>query len=65
MVGRDRRGGRESARINMGEASEVAYWTRAFGISQERLAAIIAKVGDRVDAVRAEIADARKRDQET
>jgi len=64
MVGRDRRGGRESARINTGEASEVEYWTKAFGISQERLAEIIAKVGDRVDAVRAEIADARKRDQE-
>jgi hypothetical protein len=62
MDGRDRRGGRERARINMGEATEVQYWTKAFGISQDHLAEIVTKVGDRVDAVRAEIADARKRD---
>ena len=61
MVGRDRRGGRESARINLGEASEAEYWAKALGVSTERLAAIIDKVGDRVDAVRAEIAEERTR----
>ena len=61
MVGRDRRGGRESARINLGEPSEAEYWAKALGVSTERLAAIIEKVGDRVDAVRAEIAEERAR----
>jgi hypothetical protein len=56
MNSRDRRAG-DRARINMGEASEVQYWTKMLGVSQERLAAIIEKVGDRVEAVRAEIAE--------
>jgi len=61
MVGRDRRGGRDRARINLGEASEAEYWAKALGVSTERLAAIIEKVGDRVEAVRAEIAEERSR----
>lgn len=61
MVGRDRRGARESARINLGEASEAEYWAKALGVSTERLTALIGKVGDRVDAVRAEIAEERAR----
>ena len=61
MVGRDRRGGRDSARINLGEPSEAEYWAKALGVSTERLAAIIGKVGDRADAVRAEIAEERAR----
>ena len=56
MDDRDRRGGRERARINLGEAYEAEYWCKALGVSKERLAAIIEKVGDRVEAVRAEIA---------
>jgi Protein of unknown function (DUF3606) len=60
MVGRDRRG-RDSARINLGEPSEAEYWAKALGVSKERLAATIAKIGDRVDAVRAEIAEERTR----
>ena len=65
MVGRDRRGGRESARINLGEASEAEYWAKALGVSTEHLAAIIEKVGDRVEAVRAEIAEERARRRDT
>jgi hypothetical protein len=61
MVGRDRRGGRDRARINLGEASEAEYWAKALGVSTERLAALIEKVGDRVEAVRAEIAEERAR----
>jgi len=61
MVGRDRRGGRDRARINLGEASEAEYWAKSLGISAERLAAIIEKVGDRVEAVRAEVAEERAR----
>ena len=55
------RGGRERARINMGEPYEVDYWTRALGISKEKLAAIVAKVGDRVEAVRREIGEESER----
>ena len=51
----------DSARINLGESSEAEYWAKALGVSTERLAAIIEKVGDRVDAVRAEIAEERAR----
>ena len=61
MVGRDRRGGRDRARINLGEASEAEYWAKALGVSTERLAEISEKVGDRVDDVRAEIAEERAR----
>ena len=43
----------------MGEAYEVEYWS--LGVSKERLAAIVQKVGDRVDAVRAEVAAERER----
>ncbi len=64
MVGRDRRGGRDRARINLGEASEAAYWANALGVSTERLTAIIDKVGDRVEAVRAEIAEERARSRD-
>ena len=56
----DSRGRRDRARINLGEAYEVEYWSKSLGISKERLAAIVQKVGDRVDAVRAEVAAARE-----
>jgi hypothetical protein len=55
------RGGRERARINMGEPSEVDYWSRTLGVSTEKLAAVVAKVGDRVEAVRREISEERER----
>ena len=51
---------RDRARINLGEAYEIEYWSKSLGISKERLAAIVQKVGDRVDAVRAEVAAARE-----
>jgi hypothetical protein len=54
---RARRGAQDRARINTGEPSEIEYWTKALGVSKERLAAIIDKVGDRVEAVRGEIAE--------
>jgi hypothetical protein len=60
MVGRDRRG-RDSARINLGEPSEADYWAKSLGVSTERLAEIVKQVGDRVDAVRAHIAEERGR----
>ena len=61
MKSRDRRAGGDRARINMGEDSEVQYWAKTLGVSKERLVAIIEKVGDRVDAVRGEIAGQNRR----
>ena len=52
----DSRRRRERARINLGEAYEVEYWCETLGISKEHLTAIGEKIGDQVDAVRAEAA---------
>jgi hypothetical protein len=40
-------------RINVLEESDIVYWTRELGISRERLAEAIEKVGGRVADVRA------------
>lgn len=40
-------------RINVLVESELAYWTRELGVSRERLAEAIGKVGGRVADVRA------------
>lgn len=42
----------DARRINMNQAHEVAYWTRALGISEVRLQSIINKVGNSVVAVK-------------
>lgn len=42
----------DARRINMNQAHEVAYWTRALGISEVRLRSIINKVGNSVVAVK-------------
>jgi len=52
---RRRRGPQDRSRINMGEDYEVEYWTKTFGISKDRLAEIVKKVGDSVQAVRREL----------
>jgi hypothetical protein len=39
----------------MDEEHEVRYWTQELGVSKERLASIIARVGDSADAVRREL----------
>ena len=52
---RSRRGSQDRSRINMGEDYEVEYWTKTFGISKDRLAEIVNKVGDSVQAVRREL----------
>ena len=52
---RSRRGSQDRSRINMGEDYEVEYWTKTFGISKDRLAEIVKKVGDSVQAVRREL----------
>lgn len=42
----------------MGEAYEVDYWSRALGISKERLVAAVEKVGDRIEDIRRELGNA-------
>jgi hypothetical protein len=45
----------DRGRINLGEEYEVEYWTKALGVSRARLAEVISKVGDGVEAVRREV----------
>jgi hypothetical protein len=40
----------------MSEDYEVEYWAKSLGVSKERLAEIVKKVGDSVQAVRRELA---------
>ena len=53
---RSRRGSQDRSRINMSEDYEVEYWAKSLGVSKERLAEIVKKVGDSVQAVRRELA---------
>jgi hypothetical protein len=42
----------DSKTINLNEDYEVAYWTKALGVSKEELQSAVAKVGKSTDAVR-------------
>jgi hypothetical protein len=53
---RSRRGSQDRSRINMSEDYEVEYWAKSLGVSKERLAEVVKKVGDSVQAVRRELA---------
>jgi hypothetical protein len=46
------RGGQDRDRINVNQPHEVAYWTKAFGVTEGELRQAVAAVGDRADAVR-------------
>lgn len=39
----------------MGEEYEVAYWTKTFGVSREKLQQAVDAVGNNADAVRAHL----------
>jgi hypothetical protein len=52
---RMQRAARDRGRINLGEEYEIEYWTRTLGVSRQRLAEVISKVGDGVEAVRREV----------
>jgi hypothetical protein len=41
-----KRGAQDRTRINMHEDYEVRYWTKALGVTRERLAEAVAKVGN-------------------
>jgi hypothetical protein len=47
---------RDRTRISMTEAHEVRYWTKELGISKERVASVLARVGNSAEAVRGELA---------
>ena len=46
------RGPADRARINVHENHEVAYWTKALGVSAEELRKAVEAVGPMADAVR-------------
>ena len=48
---------RANIRINVDESYQVRHWARQFGVSIERLRAVIAQVGPLVDAVRLHLKD--------
>jgi len=53
------RGPADRSRISLSEEHEVRYWTRALGVSKERLAAAVQAVGSSVDRVRAHLGGSR------
>ena len=44
-------------RINMGEEYEAEYWAKTLGVTKERLAEVVDKVGDSLQAVQRELSD--------
>jgi hypothetical protein len=49
------RGPQDASRINMHEDYEVQYWTKRFGVSQDRLQAAVNRAGVSVAAVEKEL----------
>lgn len=49
------RGPQDASRINVHEVYEVRYWTKALGVSETELEALVKKVGASADAVRKEL----------
>jgi len=56
-VGDDKtnRGPADRQRININESREIRYWTRALGVTEERLREIVGRVGVMSRDVRAAI----------
>ncbi|WP_454718900.1 DUF3606 domain-containing protein [Caulobacter segnis] len=50
---KDQRGPQDASRISLSEAYELAYWTKALGVSRDDLAKAVVKVGNSAEAVRA------------
>lgn len=47
-----KRGPADSSRINLSEDYEVAYWTKALGITKEKLTEAVKEAGSSAKAVR-------------
>ena len=45
----------DATRINVNEEYELRYWTKRFGVTEERLKEIVKRVGPSVSAVEAEV----------
>lgn len=50
-----KKGTPDRSKINMSEAFEVKYWTKALGVSKDRLQQAVDKVGNSAAAVRKEL----------
>ena len=50
------RGQPDRSKVNMNEDYEVKYWTKHFGVSKERLAEVVQRVGNSATAVQKELA---------
>jgi hypothetical protein len=48
----DERGPQDRSRINLHEDWEVRYWTKALGVSRERLEQLVREHGNSAEAVR-------------
>lgn len=45
------RGPQDRSRINLNEGYEVQYWTKKFGVSEEKLRQAVERAGSSADAV--------------
>lgn len=45
------RGPQDRARVNLSEKHEIAYWTKKFGVSEDKLRDAVKKAGPSADAV--------------
>jgi hypothetical protein len=52
---RNKRGPRDSSRINLGEDYELRYWSEKFGVSKEDLVYAVQRVGSMARDVEAEL----------
>jgi hypothetical protein len=51
-----KKGPADSSRINLNEDYEVAYWTEALGVSEEKLQEAVKEAGTSANAVREHLA---------
>ena len=54
------RGAQDRARVNVNEDHEVRYWTKALGVTEEKLREAVAAVGVSADAVRQHLGKPQK-----
>ncbi|NII82394.1 MULTISPECIES: DUF3606 domain-containing protein [unclassified Pedobacter] len=51
MDDKQKKGGADRARININEGYELDYWSNKFGVSKDKLKAVVETVGTSADAV--------------
>jgi hypothetical protein len=50
-----KRGGADRTRINLNEDYEVRYWTKALGVTEERLRELVREHGNSAEKIREEL----------